>query len=217
MEPLKETLWLCHPEVDDFFENQDFSAALMVVDMQIGFIIPYLQSNISNKFKDYYHQLEENICNRINDILNNSWIIINVTMLNSWGISPRVSEVFKNNQSRIIGLEKRNKSLLSRDNKEEELIKAKKILSTIRERNMPIELCWIHTSQCVKETWLDIDDMGIDVQIPLWTTMNLFQTQCTALAIANSMHFIREAFYGFEDVIDYRWKPKDLLRLTDYL
>ena len=62
-------------------EKLDFSEVFMIVDMQPFFISEH---SLSPTEKDYYHALKRNIIHKLESVLENKWLIMNIEYLSPY-------------------------------------------------------------------------------------------------------------------------------------
>lgn len=172
MRYLKEQLWLYHPEVDDVFEWQDFSQALMIMDMQSWMLNPYHKKSLPPPIQ----KLTERIRDEARILLENNGIVCVAEYTNRWSTVDTIKDVLDRHSKNVIYLEKECDMLHWKGNSRDKRLKNNRFLSLLREKRIPLELCWVSIRNCIKLSGIRMYQKGLDIKIPIGLSQDIFNS-----------------------------------------
>ena len=204
----------------DNLENLDFSEVFMIVDMQPFFI---WENSLPNTVKLHYHSLRSNIIRKMESVLENGWLIVNIEYTSTWWLMrwtiKEISSILSQNKQNVIMLEKHSSWLLGFVHDEEwiqQQWKSKRTLDFIKQREVSIQISGIHASKCVRNTAKDIKSYWCVTRVLMWHILNLNDVD-TTFEQSNQLCEVRADYWKSWHLLDYWGKPINLSSLTDYL
>jgi len=206
MKFLQQQLWLYHPEVDGVFDHQDFSQALMIMDMQSSMLNPYHKRNLPPQIQT----LTEKIRDKSESVLTNNGIVFVAEYTNRWPTMDNIKGILDNNPKNVIYLEKECDMLHWKGNSRDKRLKNNRLLPLLRKKKIPLELCWVSIRDCIKLSGIKMYQKGLDIKIPIWLSQDIFDSFVMTSELL-------EAYWGYSHLIDFWDEAKDLRYVSDYL
>lgn len=198
----------------ELIPNIDFSRALFVVDMQDGFIDPFLSSSLSSEAKAYCDKLKSNIIAKIEACLDQEHLVVIVEYSGNWKTIKWIQNLVKQASTKVITLQKRSDWVTHSANWKENLSETNLVLTWIKNRNASVEVVWINTGYCVLDSARWIRRKWIETTVPLWTTLNLHGS---TFAKRNRLDWNTVWYWDDSDLLKFWGRSSNLKLLSDYL